>query len=356
MGLHYGDNYLTHETLASVPHTFMDFDTIRTLIGHTLIKSGRIDSRGYVQPLKIQRRIVDSDGLPADEEITPAYRPNVPVIPPYEDPRVLDSPHGAKIWNSVAWDPRSAVYDTLVHEQKLTLHPDNADRLKREMDKLDATGQDRYKTHYIHGSTYTHCRVDAVDALSFPLPERDFSAAMRVYIAGGLATTGIVRKLIESDVSFASAKIWLPRPHAKPQAFRNDMPIYVDTFQQLASVMEGLRKLGNDGQLPAMPSLEANLGVKVPDLPGVFIGQSRNDASFHDTMAWLVGNAMHDIAQAAPYDTARNRVSGQWLDKMAVGVIKHVHSHAKSFSIDPENHAFLAGQPKEEILAVAGVR
>jgi len=175
-------------------------------------------------------------------------------------------------------------------------------------------------------------------------------ATTRIYIPGGLEASRVMSQIIEAGAQFSYAKVWLPSADTSRQPIRHDSPIVeTRTFDELHSVLDVLRGIKADGQLPAAkPPLT---GVEIPALPGVFVGQIAGRTSFNSNMDRLFGEPMQASCENITLQ-AGDVLSENLLADISFNVrsLAQVNAATSDLGISTEHHAFMANQPIGQII------
>ena len=173
--------------------------------------------------------------------------------------------------------------------------------------------------------------------------QRDF-AALRVYVASGLAAFGVTKQLLH-DPAFDvdGGKIWYPDS-------RTDAPIfYTSSHEQLESVLNGLYALRGRNQLITYPSAYS-LGRRIKSLPGVYIGQAPPGNSFNGVMEDMWGEALPDALRIHNLP-AGAKATESWRQKVVQEAITIARRNAPSLGMSALHHAFRDSEPINDILA-----
>lgn len=172
---------------------------------------------------------------------------------------------------------------------------------------------------------------------------------LRLYVPAGMHALGVMRKIVELDTEMHYAKVWVPILQEGQAKFRQDTPILeVINHRQLTSVISNLRMLNDEGLLPAASHVPL-VGMLLGNVPGVYLGQIAPGRSFNGTMDGLFGSAVVEACQLNNLQTGEV-ITDSWLSETATIARGIARRQALQMGIDPANHAFLVGEPKDDIL------
>lgn len=172
----------------------------------------------------------------------------------------------------------------------------------------------------------------------------DFSTT-RIYVSSGDLAFTVLRKLLEkTDVLPIGGKVWFPGGN------RTDAPIlYVNTHDQLSSILNGLYDLRNRRELTLYPSRYA-LGRAVVGLDGVYVAQTPPGKSFNGVMADLLEPAFVEAMLLYNVKTGKKLPQG-WHSQVARTAASIAQKNAPEYGVSREHHAFLKGENVPAILA-----
>lgn len=324
------------------PEAFMPLDSMQHLVGDTLIRSGRVDEQGIIQPLSIaQYRI--SNGF---ERLEPITRTDI-FIPTANQAtgeyKLDDGTEIAYQLDKPGIEP--AFYGSLTHSREGVLDIDVVEALAQSGKYLEeVVGRSiDYKLTYT-----TEQGLPAFFIRSQTEPPKEI-ASTRVYIPGGLDAMAIAAGIVSKGAEFDVAKMWVPEMKHYKQTLRDDTPIFqVSSFKQLQSVVGALRNMKAEGRLPAYAA--PLVGYEIPGLPGVFVGQCDTGESFNGRMKKLFVPALEQAAQ--DFDLgAGDQVTDEMLIALSRKTRQVAMQNTEPSHTHPAHHAFLDDQPVGEIMA-----
>ena len=321
--------------------TFMGLDVVGQMVMAAM--SGRIDGDGCVKPevVRLCSRNTNTEERPTDR---PMRFEQAGKLLPSDNPYDYEDEFG-EYRARTSYYIDGWIYSSLTGGESINIDPDACDKLDTEHDALVRTVRDK-------GYEIERSYAQLSDAFHIHNPnarEPDFTS-IRFYIHAGTAGAKVADDILQGDgVDIAYAKVWAPQQMVDAQRFRKDTPIIgVDTYSQLESVVNRLRELKDQGRLPADESTSLRPGYVINDLPGVYVGQS-GGGSFNRNMTNLLSGP---IERACRENNLYNgeKVTGEWLDKVAAATRNYMLENAISMGISPEHHAFLANQPVDGII------
>lgn len=325
----------------------MPLELVEAMTQAILQTTGRIDGEGYVQPIEVTRALYDGRSI-MGEPMDSVWRTDI-FVPTKDETRayIETDANGITTKNRIK-NPRfdQILYRSLIGRELENLTEEQAGTLRNEKTAFENTisGLPGYELSYNTDQKEDSYRVTAVKET-----EPDF-APTRVYIPGGLGALKVAASVFESGADMDYAKIWTPEVSKGEQVIHQDAPIFeVTTFKQLESLMASLRKLAKEGRLPAGPTPLA--GYEVEDLPGVYIGQAEPGTSFNGRMGDLFGEAIQEACSQVRLQ-AGEVVTTDIMNIIALHARELAQSNVEDTRTDPNNHAFLSGQPVDAILAV----
>lgn len=340
---------LTHEFGAPSPEAFMPLERVEAMTQAILQTTGRIDGEGYVQPTEVKRTLHDGRSI-IGEPMNSIWRTDI-FVPTKDETRayIETDENGITTKNRIK-NPRfdqilyrhltgKSTLQRLTEKQAIALQHDKA-----EFESI-ISGLPSYEMHYDNVGQFEEAfHVTAVEK-----PASDF-APTRVYVPGGVDALKVASAVLESGADIRYAKIWTPQATTGEQVIHQDAPIFeVTTFKQLESLMSSLRDLAKEGKLPADPTPLA--GYEVEDLPGVYVGQAEAGTSFNGRMGDLFGLAIQEACSQVRLH-AGEVVTTDTINNIALHARELAQANAAETHTDPNNHAFLSGQPVDAILAV----
>ncbi len=327
---------------------FIPIDRVESMIGATLLRSGRIDENDVVEPIKVFRYVThqyEDNERPTIDELSPTSRRDIFVPSQDQLKPYTISENGLKILNIVQ-DSLLPIYlyEALSGWYEAHLTDEDVSRLQSEKLKLEEVLSQ--STRY--NSTLSNAQTSSAYHLNNVSPQEPEFDSTRIYIPGATNAMNILRRLVENeDVEFAQAKAWIPEFITGRQNLRMDTPLFVvRTIKQLKSVLSGLRGLIYEGI--ELSEFKPMVGEPIPDIPSAYIGQNKHRDSFNNLMKDLFGPAIHEVCSEVGLK-AGDILTKEILNGMAKQTRIIALGKASVLGVSSSSHAFLKNQPITEI-------
>jgi hypothetical protein len=326
------------------PELFISTESVQRLV--TMAMEGRIDQEtGALMPLEEERIL--TNGPDYTMKPLPSTQRYDMVLP--EQPQTLPYKDGGKLAISQYYNISDAIYQGLANQHSLRLGAAGVERLTYEQAKLEEALVDRPDLAWARREDQMQ---DAYHIAQKDKPaiggDGQLISPVRVYVPGGEHGVQIAKRMLEADVDFASAKIWVPQATAGRQDFRQDAPIFTaHTADQLHSVADALRTATLQSILPT--GIESPLGVPIEGVPGAFAAQLTENQSFNGEMANFWAEPIREACNSLPLH-AGDIVTPEWIGEASLRAAAIAQQQAQAAGIRPVHHALVAEQNMDVII------
>jgi hypothetical protein len=327
------------EVTGSSPEQFIPLEQMTRLVESTL--AFRFDESGKLLPLQERRAASSPQYL---RRMLPPVEHTDLVLGPNTEPVVQGD---EKIRSSWGYNIDSKLYATLTEREKIILSAEEIRNLKKEREAfLEAIKKsDRYEGNVNCSQLHDSVRVHKTS--NEPI-ENDLAGPTRVYLHAGVKGVHIARRMIEEGADFDGAKIWVPDFYEGEQFFRRDAPLFeAKNTTQLQSLIDTLRVLAANGELPAETRKQPLVGHTVDGLPGIYVGQTKEGSSFNRMMTDLFASPINDAVITDTMDTpihAGEQPPAGWFEKVAADARERAMAQAEEVGVNPNSHALLREQ------------